>query len=121
MTGDLLRHFGNGADVVLAQPIASETIGSLQGEPPILERATTRRTNPRFKGGLAEVALKSVLHLVPELTARQHHIPPSANAESTRLMPSGPSLMKPVSTRFCSWLLPFPAPWRDPCPGSGSE
>ena len=121
MTSDLLRHFSNSADVVLAQPIAGESIGSLQGEPSILEGATPRRTNPRFKGGLAEVALKSVLHLVPELTARQHHISPSANAESTRLMPSVPSLMRPVSTRFRAWQLPFHATWHDPCPGSGSD
>ena len=121
MTDDLLRHFSNGAGVILAQPIAGKAIGSLQGERPVLKRAATRRTNPRFESGLTEVALKGVLHLVPQLTARQHHIPPSANAESTRLMPSGPSLMRPVSTRMCSWQLPSSAPWHDPCPGSGSD
>lgn len=120
MTGNFLSNISNGADVILAQPVAGETVWSLQCESPILEGTTAGRANPRFKRWFTEVALKGLLHLFPQLTALQHQNPPLANAESTRLMAPLRSLMKPVQTSFGSCQLLFPMSWHDPCRGSGS-
>ena len=78
------RNLLDRGDVVLTEPIAGEAVRGLQGELPIGEARAEGWSDPGFEGGLAQVALERVLHLVPQLAAGQHHAYPIPSVPNLR-------------------------------------